>query len=176
MVINGKPRQACSTLIENLEQPIVIEPLSKFKVIRDLIVDRSKMFEGLKKVRAWVDIDGTYDKGPGPTYSQEIQKIRYALSRCMTCGACLEVCPQYNEITNFVGPYALAQAYLFNLHPTGKNFEKYRLSYLISKEGIANCGNAQLCVQVCPKSIPITDAIAELNDSITKYLLMLISK
>jgi succinate dehydrogenase / fumarate reductase iron-sulfur subunit len=176
MVINGKPRQACSTLIENLEQPIVIEPLSKFKVIRDLIVDRSKMFEGLKKVRAWVDIDGTYDKGPGPIYSQEIQQIRYALSRCMTCGACLEVCPQYNDITNFVGPYALAQAYLFNLHPTGKNFEKYRLSYLISKEGIANCGNAQLCVQVCPKSIPITDAIAELNDSITKYLLTLISK
>lgn len=176
MVINGKPRQACSTLIDNLEQPIIIEPLSKFKVIRDLIVDRSKMFEGLKKVRAWVDIDGTYDKGPGPTYSQEIQQIRYSLSRCMTCGACLEVCPQYNDITNFVGPYALAQAYLFNLHPISKNFEKHRLNYLISKEGIANCGNAQLCVQVCPKSIPITDAIAELNNSITKYLLSLLTR
>ena len=176
MVINGIPRQACSTLVDKLSKPIVIEPLSKFKVIRDLIVDRSSMFEGLKKIRGWIDIDGTYDKGPGPTYSQEIQQIRYSLSRCMTCGACLEVCPQYNSITNFVGPYALAQAYLFNLHPTGKTFEKERLKFLASKEGIANCSNAQLCVQVCPKSIPITDAISELNASITKYLLSLISK
>ncbi|MEJ2396598.1 MAG: 2Fe-2S iron-sulfur cluster-binding protein, partial [Candidatus Thiodiazotropha sp.] len=58
MVINGRPRQACSTLIDNLEQPIRLEPLSKFPVIRDLMVDRSRMFSDLRKVRAWIEIDG----------------------------------------------------------------------------------------------------------------------
>jgi succinate dehydrogenase / fumarate reductase iron-sulfur subunit len=174
MVINKVPRQACSTLIDKLDQPITIEPLSKFPVIRDLVVDRSSMFEGLKKVRAWIDIEGTHDLGSGPKYSPEVQQLRYSLSRCMTCGACLEACPQYNNLTNFIGPYVIAQAHLFNLHPTGKNYKKERLKYLSSKEGIANCSNAQLCVQVCPKEIPLTEAISQVNSDINKYLLSLI--
>ncbi len=173
MVINGIPRQACATLVDNLSKPITIEPLSKFPVIRDLVVDRRKMFEALKKVRAWIDIEGTHDMGAGPKYSQDLQRIRYALSRCMTCGACLEACPQYNSFTNFVGPFAIAQAHLFNLHPTGSLYKKERIEFLAGKEGIANCSNAQLCVQVCPKEIPLTEAIAEVNFEITKYLINL---
>ncbi|MEN3014930.1 MAG: succinate dehydrogenase iron-sulfur subunit [bacterium] len=173
MLINGIPGQACSTLVDKIGKYIVIEPLTKFPVVRDLIVDRRRMFEGLKKVRAWIDIEGTHDMGPGPKYSQAVQQIRYALSRCMTCGACLEACPQYNSYTNFVGPYAIAQAHLFNLHPTGSTFKKQRIEYLAGKEGIANCSNAQLCVQVCPKEIPLTEAIAEINSEVTKYLISL---
>lgn len=171
MVINGIPRQACSTLVDKLSEPIVIEPLSKFPVVKDLVVDRKRMFETLKKVRAWVDIEGTHDLGPGPKYSPNLQQIRYVLSRCMTCGACLEACPQYN--TNFAGPFAIAQAHLFNLHPTGGIYKDKRIAYMASKEGIANCSNAQLCVQVCPKEIPITEAIAEVNAEVTKYLINL---
>ena len=63
MVINGKVRQACTALVDSLEQPIVLEPMSKFPVVRDLQVDRSRMFENLKKVKAWVEIDGTHDIG-----------------------------------------------------------------------------------------------------------------
>src|SRR6266436_3946034 len=47
MVINGKARMACSALVDHLEQPIRIEPLSKFPVVRDLTVDRQFMFESL---------------------------------------------------------------------------------------------------------------------------------
>ncbi|MFN3995400.1 MAG: succinate dehydrogenase iron-sulfur subunit [bacterium] len=173
MVINGVPRQACSTLVDKLSEPIVIEPLSKFPVVKDLVVDRKRMFETLKKVRAWVDIEGTHDLGPGPKYSQELQQIRYVLSRCMTCGACLEACPQYNSVTNFAGPFAIVQTHLFNLHPTGSFYKDKRIAYMASKEGIANCSNAQLCVQVCPKEITITEAIAEVNAEVTKYLINL---
>lgn len=171
MVINGIPRQACSTLIDDLTEPITIEPLSKFPVIRDLVVDRSKMFETLKKVRAWIDIEGTHDLGPGPRYGPQIQQLRYILSRCMTCGACLEACPQYGNLTGFAGPFAIAQTLLFNLHPTGSIYKNERLKYMASKEGIANCSNAQLCIEVCPKEIPLTEAIAEINSQITKYLI-----
>lgn len=174
MVINGVPRQACSTLVDNLSQPIVIEPLSKFPVVRDLVVNRKSMFETLKKIRAWVDIDGTHDLGAGPKITQNLQKIRYIFSRCMTCGACLEACPQYNSVTNFAGPFAIAQVHLFNIHPTSAVYKNERLEYMAGKEGIANCSNAQLCVQVCPKEIPLTEAIAEVNDQITKYLISLV--
>lgn len=65
MVINGKPRQSCTALIDQLEQPIRLKPMKTFPVIRDLQVDRSRMFDSLKKVKAWIPIDGTYDLGPG---------------------------------------------------------------------------------------------------------------
>lgn len=64
MVINGRPRQSCTALIDKLEQPIRLKPMKTFPVVRDLQVDRSRMFDSLKKVKAWVPIDGTYDLKP----------------------------------------------------------------------------------------------------------------
>ena len=60
--------------------------MSKFPVVRDLIVDRTVMFEALKTVRAWVDIDGTHDLGFGPRQSADDQEVTYPLSKCMTSG------------------------------------------------------------------------------------------
>src|SRR5271154_6305283 len=75
MLINGKARMACSALIDHLEQPIRLEPFSKFPVVRDLAVDRAVIFENLKAVKAWVPVDGTYDLGSGlritPTEQEE---------------------------------------------------------------------------------------------------------
>ena len=100
-LINGKARIACSALIDSLEQPIRLEPFSKFPVIRDLAVDRRVLFENLKTVKAWVPIDGTYDLGAGPRLSPEEQESAYPLSRCISCCCCMEACPQFNESTGF---------------------------------------------------------------------------
>src|SRR5689334_22895492 len=97
MVINGKVRQGCSAMVETLPQPIVVEPMRKFPVVRDLRVDRSKIFDAFKRVHAWVDVDGTHDLGPGPRYSPEEAEVRYSLSRCMACGCCMDACPNYGE-------------------------------------------------------------------------------
>src|SRR5246127_540418 len=83
MLINGKARMACSALVDNLEQPIKVEPLSKFPLVRDLAVDRSVLFENLKAVKAWVPIDGTYDLGPGPRVFPQAQEVNYPLSNCI---------------------------------------------------------------------------------------------
>src|SRR5207249_2510697 len=80
MLINGKARMACSALVDKLEQPIRLEPLSKFPVIRDLATDRSVLFENLKRVKAWVPVDGTYALGPGPRMTMEEQEAAYPLS------------------------------------------------------------------------------------------------
>ena len=36
MIINGKPRQSCSAIVDQLEQPIRLEPMTTFPVVRDL--------------------------------------------------------------------------------------------------------------------------------------------
>lgn len=175
MNINGQIRQACTALVEVVGElkgevyEITLEPMKKFPLIRDLVVDRSKMFNNLIKVQAWVPIDGSYDLGMAEPQDDHLRRFRYDLSKCMTCGCCMEACPQVSEKTTFVGPAAVAQALLFNLHPVGKTLEGERLDYLSSEDGITNCGNAQNCVKVCPKGVPLTTAIAEINRSTTVY-------
>lgn len=169
MVINGIARQACSTLVDNLGQPITLEPLDKFSVVRDLLVDRQTLFEALKKVKAWVEIDGTYDLGPGPKFSRKEQEKRYNLSRCMTCGVCAQSCPNYSLKGEFIGPHAVGQANLFNLHPVGKDNTEVRYKALMEPGGIMECGNSQNCVRACPKEIPLTSSLAELKKKVTWY-------
>ena len=163
MRINGKARMACSTLIDSLEQPIRIEPLSKFPLVRDLQVDRSVLFENLKAVKAWIPVDGTYDLGPGPRVFPQQQEVNYPLSNCISCTCCMEVCPQFNAATGFVGAATIAQVKLFNNHPTGKVLKEERLRALAGDGGIQECGFAQNCVEACPKQLPLTEAISDLG-------------
>ena len=163
MRINGRARMACSALIENLEQPIKLEPLSKFPLVRDLQVDRSVLFENLKAVQAWVPIDGTYDLGAGPSQLPQAQEVNYPLSNCISCTCCMEVCPQFNIATGFVGAATIAQTKLFNNHPTGKVLKEERLRALAGDGGVQECGFAQNCVKACPKALPLTEAISDVT-------------
>src|ERR1700687_4069636 len=168
MLITGRARMACSALIDNLEQPVRLEPFSKFPVVRDLATDRSVIFENLKAVKAWVPIDGTYDLGPGPRVSPDDQAVAYPLSRCISCCCCMEACPQFNEDTGFVGAATISQVRLFNTHPTGKVLEQGRLWGVVGGGGIPESGVAQNCVEVCPKDIPLTRSIAEVGGDVMK--------
>lgn len=163
----GTPRQACSALIDDLRQPIRLEPLTKFPLIRDLKVDRTLLFDALKKTHAWIDIDGPFDLGPGPRMSARTQSWAYELSRCMTCGCCFEACPNTGHANQFLGPAAISQVRLFNAHPTGKLNKQERLRSIMGADGITSCGNAQNCVRVCPKDIPLTTSIAQMNRDTT---------
>lgn len=180
MLVNGRVRQACSALIDqycpNDGDELTLEPMTRFPVIRDLCVDRSRMFHQLKRLRGWVPIDGTYDIGPGPKESSESQQTRYVLSTCMSCGCCLEACPQYTLEPDekkwdgvFIGAAAISQARYFNMHPTGKTLEKIRLDQLSRPGGVSDCGNAQNCVKVCPKEIPLTESIGAIGRSVTVH-------
>src|SRR6266550_4740092 len=172
MLINGKTRQACSALVERISpdlSPITLEPMTKFPVIRDLFVDRSRLFNDLKRVKAWVPIDGTYDLGPGPAMSQKLQETRYPLSRCISCGCCLEACPQYTPTNHFIGAAVISQARLFNDHPTGKALKDERLEELMGEGGVQDCGKAGNCVKVCPKDIPLLESIAAVQRQATVY-------
>lgn len=171
MLINGKPRQACTALIQSLinetgSNVITLAPFTKFPLVRDLITDRTIMFENLKKVHAWIDGDGSFDKGFGPKISQTKQEVMYTLSTCMTCGCCVEACPQVNENSKFVGPQVVSQVRLFNTNPTGEMYQAKRLRPLMEEGGIGDCGNAQNCSKVCPKKIPLLDSIVAVGRAV----------
>ena len=146
MVINGRVRQACTALVDQLlaDRPgeIELRPMTKFPVIRDLMVDRSRIFATLEKVKAWVPVDSYLDMGPGQRQSQEAQQMAYLFSKCMSCGCCLEACPQFLKIElargegeteeqfharqrraydrSFLGAHAITQVELFNSNPIGR--------------------------------------------------------
>lgn len=172
MLINGKPRQACTALIEPImkqsgRNTIHVAPLTKFPLIKDLVVDRKSMFDSLIKVRAWVDADDAYDRGGHHKISQEVQEVQYILSTCMSCGCCTEACPQVSPRSKFIGPAPISQVRLFNGHPVGKLEAASRLRPLMQPGGIADCGNAQNCQAVCPKHIPLTESIALIGRRVT---------
>lgn len=167
MRINGRARPACSSLVDKLDWPITLEPFKSFPVIRDLIVDRGIMFEHLKEVKAWVPIDGTHAIGPGPRVAPDDQAWMYELSKCFTCGCCLEACPQFNANSSFIGPAAISQVRLFNGHPIGKMHAVERLEALMGPGGVTDCANNQNCVQVCPKGIPLTTSLAVIKRDTT---------
>ena len=168
MLINGRARMACSALLDKLDQPLRLEPFSKFPVIRDLAVDRSVLFENLKRTKSWVPIDGTYDLGPGPRLTMQDQEQAYPLSRCISCCCCMEACPQFDESTGFVGAATISQVRLFNTHPTGQALKRERLAALMGDGGIQECGYAQNCVEICPKDIPLTRSISEVGRDVMK--------
>ncbi len=180
MVVNGRVRQACSALIDHYcpkdGDELTLEPMTKFPVVRDLSVDRSRLFSNLERMRAWVPVDGTYDLGAGPEETPEAQQTRYVLSTCMSCGCCLEACPQYTLETDeeawdraFVGAAVISQARYFNMHETGSSLKKVRLTELSGPGGVSDCGNAQNCVNVCPKEIPLTESIAAIGRQVTAH-------
>ncbi len=193
MVVNGRVRQACSALVDRLleDNPAEIElrPMQKFPVVRDLVVDRARLFRALQKTQCWIPVDGYYEMGPGPKQSRQAQEQAYPLSECMSCGCCVDACPQYNKIElvrlegeseeafaarkktaydeAFVGPHVLSIVNLYNMHPTGQMQADERLDTLMEPGGVQICGNAQNCVAVCPKHIPITTGIARIGRATT---------
>jgi len=197
MVINGRVRQSCSALVDRLLEDdaneIELRPMTKFPVVRDLVIDRSRLFRSLERVKAWVPVDGYYDMGAGPRISREEQEQNYPLSQCISCGCCLEACPQFTKIEiqrqpgeteaehtarknasydeGFVGAHAISQVMLFNSHPVGKNMASERLDVLTSPGGIQECGNSQNCFSVCRKEIPLTTAIARAGRATNLYSL-----
>ncbi len=196
MQINGRVRQSCSALVDRLlaDNPdeIVLEPMSKFPVVRDLIVDRQRLFRGLERVKAWVPVDSYYNMGSGERQLRATQEQNYPLSQCMSCGCCADACPQYQKVEvvqkpgesteafeerkleayddAFVGPHAISQAMLFNNHPTGKALASERMDAMMGAGGIQACGNAQNCVAVCPKEIPLTTSIARAGRAATVHM------
>jgi succinate dehydrogenase / fumarate reductase iron-sulfur subunit len=172
--INGRPRLACSTKIKDLpesslKKPIVLEPLQRFEVIKDLTVDRSRITRTLTKVKNWIITDDLF--GAKIDYSQNVQHEMYSYAKCINCGSCYDVCPHTGKMeSKYMGPSAIAHVITMNDHPLGKENSKERLQSIMGSDGVSNCGKAMICEKVCPKKVPLVRSVTRANREALKNI------
>ena len=174
MLIDGKAALACKTSVLDCRRPIVLEPLSKFPIIRDLRVDRTRMFDELGRALCWVEIDGIGDMLEGDCVIDEASDEQGFVERmlgCVMCGLCLEACPQVNDRSKYAGSFVFAQVLALNRHPIGRIDSGTRLIHLAKRGGVSDCGAAHNCEAVCPRGIPLVEAGARIGWDVMKHSL-----
>lgn len=153
MVINGRPALACETFLRDLKgDTVVLEPLKKFPTICDLVVDRGVIQENLKKANAYIE---EYKGTNGTEYEH-----MYAAGKCLKCGLCLEVCPNYKDGSTFYGAAFANDCYLIASR-SGSRENAIRDSYSVNFA--KGCSKSLSCVDVCPMKIPTLASIAKMN-------------
>ena len=153
MVINGKPALACDTFLKDLKgDELILEPLSKFPVITDLMVDRSIIDENLSRIEAYLENN--------TEYSKKEHEHRYSVSKCLKCGLCLEVCPNYKYGKDFFGPVFANDAYLLY---SGQQENREKLVNSYNEHFVSNCSKALSCQSICPAKIETLTSILKMN-------------
>ena len=152
MVINGVPRLACETFVRDLGDEIEVKPLQKFPVIHDLMVDRSSIQENLKRTNVYI---GQYQ----PVGSKDLA-LQYSAARCLKCGLCLEVCPNYVDGTTFYGAAFANDCYLTIMRNSDK---KDQIKRVYNAHFGKDCSKSLACMDVCPMGIATIASIAKLN-------------
>ena len=153
MVINNIPALACETFLKDLKgDGITIRPLQKFPVIHDLLVDRSSIQENLKATNIFI--------GEFKTPKDSDHEHQYLAAKCLKCGLCMEVCPNYVNGKTFFGAAFANDCYLVS----ARNHEKSKEIKKSYSEHFGNaCSKSLSCMTVCPVGIPILTSIAKLN-------------
>ena len=160
MVIDGRPRLACETFVKDLAGPVIeIRPLRKFPVVRDLIVDRSSIQQNLQQANAYIE---KYEPAPPASGAKGEKELlhHYTAAKCLKCGLCLEVCPNYVDGRSFFGAVFANDCYLVYARSSA-NSAAIREQY-VSHVG-SGCSKALSCMDVCPMQIPTIASMAKLN-------------
>jgi len=153
MRVNGRPCLACETFIDTEKEPLLtLEPLTKFFVINDLLVDRSIVSENAKAAGLYAEASGA----PDPKEHSH----RYLAAKCLKCGLCLEVCPNYSRGQIFYGAAFANEAYLLR-SAAGDRAKEIRSEY--AKHFAAGCSKSLACQDVCPMNIPTLSSMAKMN-------------
>ncbi len=153
MVINGIPALACETFLRDMKgDRLILEPLKKFPVISDLVVDRGIIQDNLRDVNAYI---GEYKKADTNEYEH-----MYAAAKCLKCGLCLEVCPNYGGGRRFFGALFANDCYLIAARSSVLD-KKIKKEYNV--HFAKGCSKSLSCVDVCPAKIPTLASIGKMN-------------
>lgn len=153
MIINGVPALACTTFADEVKGgELVLEPLSKFPVVADLIVDRSIIFENLKEAKVYLEKIAENNK------KHHLQQ--YSTAKCLKCGLCLEVCPNYHPGGAFFGAVLANESY-FTVSQSKDAKSQAVKEY--NKHFGAGCSKALSCQTVCPAGIETITSILRMN-------------
>ncbi len=173
MMANGEPKLTCAVPLTDYDpaQPIRIEPLQFFPVVRDLVIDMSSFLDKLSSVKPWIIRDDVEAK-EAVEYKQtpaELDAYKQ-FSMCINCMLCYSACPVVGLEPEFTGPAAIALAQRYNLDSRDKGAED-RMDALDAHEGLWGCTFVGECTKVCPKNVDPAGAIQLYKmSSATDYL------
>lgn len=161
MRINGRNMLACKVLVRSVKQPILVEPLKGFKIIKDLVVDMTQFFEKYRQVKPYL-----INEEPAPAKErvqspQERERFDDT-TKCILCACCTTACPSFWSDPNYVGPASVVQAHRFIFDSRDRGGEE-RLSLLGEREGVWRCRTIFNCTEACPREIDVTRAIGEVK-------------
>jgi succinate dehydrogenase / fumarate reductase iron-sulfur subunit len=156
MKINGRPRLACYTRVEELKtRTVKVEPMDNFPIIKDLAVDLEGFFIKHKEVIPHlVRSDSEEVDKPTSEYMMSQKELESILqfTYCIKCGLCTSSCPTVATDSLYVGPQALAQAYRYSMDVRDEGAEQ-RFKILDAEHGVFRCHYAGSCSAVCPKGV-----------------------
>jgi succinate dehydrogenase / fumarate reductase iron-sulfur subunit len=166
--INGKPRLMCMTRLSTLptDEPISIEPMQAFPLIRDLVTDVSWNYKVKKKIKPFKPRPPDADDGTWRMKQEDVDRVQ-EFRKCIECYLCQDVCHvlRDHQLHNeFIGPRFFVHAAGLEMHPLDT---EDRLEQLKETDGIGYCNITKCCTKVCPENITITDnAIIPLKERV----------
>ena len=162
MVINGRPSLACDTRLGELKGEITVEPLRKFPVIQDLVVDRTILYQNLEAINAWLTENANV--------SEKQNELLYEASRCLQCGCCLEICPNFYSGGSFFGMSSMVPVARLLEELPREEQKEIRRKY--QKHIYSGCGKSLACRDICPAKIDMEKLLVNSNAiTLWKYLL-----
>ncbi|MDP6507546.1 MAG: succinate dehydrogenase iron-sulfur subunit [Chloroflexota bacterium] len=162
MIVNGYPTLTCSTFIRDyLPGPIRVEPLTNFKVERDLIVNLDDFLRKLQQISPWIvrDEERAIEHGEYLQTPAELATFKQ-FTLCINCMLCYSACPVVSHELNFIGPAVLTLGHRYNLDSRDQGADM-RLDEMLSSDGIWSCTFVGECSQVCPKHVDPAGAIQQ---------------
>src|SRR5205809_2622387 len=152
MMVNGEPKLTCAAFLKDYyPNPIRVEPLTNFPVIRDLIINLDDFLHKLKELKTWMIPKEEKSVAQGEFLQTPEQLATFKqFSMCINCMLCYAACPVYGIEPKFLGPAAIALAQRYNLDSRAAA-KSERAEMVASSEGTWACTFIADCSRDCPK-------------------------
>ncbi len=158
MNIDGLNRLACETRVADLAERVKMSPLPGFPVVRDLVVDLTRLYENYAAMKPYL-IPAVSPPERERLQTPEERGELDGLYECILCGACTSACPTFWGNEDFPGPQAFLQACRFVVDSRDKGLPERREAL----KDIWRCHAILNCVSACPKGLNPFEAIGKLR-------------
>jgi succinate dehydrogenase / fumarate reductase, iron-sulfur subunit len=166
--INGMPKLMCMTRMNTIDttNPVTVEPMKAFPLMRDLVTDVSWNYEVKKRIKKYAPRKPDFADGAWKIEQSDVDRVQ-EFRKCIECYLCQDVCHvlrDHRMHNEFAGPRFFVYNAALEMHPVDT---ANRLQDVRSSNGIGLCNITKCCTKVCPEEIKITDnAIIPLKERV----------
>ena len=159
MNVDGKPTLTCKDALSNYGDTVLVEPLSNFPVVRDLVVDIEGFMDKLESVKPWIirAKEKAVEEGPMRQSNAELEEFKQ-FSMCINCMLCYAACPVVANEPEFLGPAAIALGHRYSLDSRDEGAAE-RNEIFRGEGTVFSCSYANECSEVCPKHVDPAAAV-----------------